>query len=190
MAIFHETPGAREPRLYTVMQTRIRTLGLFFSLTFLGGAVSAGAADGTLPSRPIFNDTGIAPPKRIPDVVSEATGPQSTPVSTAEVPKSVRSAVVADAAKRFNVAESAVVLVRAERVTWGDGSLGCAEPGMYYTQNLVPGYLVVAKTGAGELLYHTDSREQAKSCAWTRPKTNRKLPEAAPGRATQPSADR
>jgi hypothetical protein len=173
------------------MQTRIRTLGWFFSLTVLGGAVSAGAAVGALPSRPVFaRDAGIAPPKRIPDVVSDAAGPQGTPVTTAEIPKSVRTAVVADAAKRFNVADSAVVLVRAERVTWSDGSLGCTEPGTYYTQNLVPGYLVVAKTGAGELVYHTDSREQAKSCAWVRPKTNRKLPEAAPGRSTQPPADR
>jgi hypothetical protein len=104
--------------------------------------------------------------------------PQGTPVATADIPKTVRRAVVADAAKRFAVAESAVVLVRAEQVTWGDGSLGCPERGVYYTQNLVPGYVIVAKTESGELTYHTDAREQARSCA------------SPPPRATQPPADR
>ncbi len=167
------------------------TLGLVSSLTFLGGAVSAGAADGTLPSRPVLlRDTGIAPPTRIPDAAEVVPQPPGTPVTTAEVPKSVRRAVVADAAKRFNVAESAIVLVRAQQVTWSDGSLGCPEAGMKYTQNLVPGYVIAAQSSAGELLYHTDTREQARSCGLTRPKTNRKLMEQTPGRTTQPPADR
>lgn len=115
--------------------------------------------------------------------------PQGTPVTAAGVPKEVRRAVVADAAKRFNVAESAVVLVRAEQVTWGDGSLGCAERGMYYTQNLVPGFRIVAKTDAGELIYHTDSRGQARSCGSSLPPRAR-TPSAPPVSTTQPAADR
>ena len=168
------------------------TLGLTVSLTILGGAVSAGAAQGTSPSRPVFpGQTGVAPRPRIPDALPDAAAqPQGTPVATADVPKSVRRAVVADAAKRFNVAESEVVLASAEQVTWGDGSLGCPEPGIVYTQNLVPGYLIAAKTQAGELVYHTDSRAQVKSCGLQRPKINRKLPEQQPGRTTQPPADR
>jgi hypothetical protein len=102
----------------------------------------------------------------------------------------VRRAVVADAARRFAVDESAIVLTGAEQVTWGDGSLGCAERGRYYPQNPVTGYVIVAKAAAGELVYHTDARDQAKPCASARPKTNLKLPEQQPGRATQPPADR
>ena len=34
-------------------------------------------------------------------------------------------------------------LVIAESVTWPDGSLGCPEPGMFYTQMVVPGYRIV-----------------------------------------------
>jgi hypothetical protein len=30
-----------------------------------------------------------------------------------------------------------------EPVTWRDGSLGCPEPGMFYTQALVPGFRVI-----------------------------------------------
>lgn len=170
------------------MQTRMRTLGLFCSLTFLGGAVSAGAAESTLPSRPVLpRDTGVAPPTRIPDAATVSPLPEGTPVATASVPKAVRRAVVADAAKRFKVAESAVVLVRAEQVTWSDGSLGCAEPGGIYTQNLVPGFLIVAKTTGGELAYHTDSRALVKPCGESRPTSARKLSEKSPVRGTQPA---
>jgi hypothetical protein len=36
-----------------------------------------------------------------------------------------------------------LVIVRAESVVWNDGSLGCPEPGMDYTQAPVKGYWVV-----------------------------------------------
>jgi hypothetical protein len=81
------------------------------------------------------------------------------------MPEAVRRAVVADAATRFNVSPNDVVLTRAEQVTWPDGSLGCPRPGRVYTQMLVPGFRVVAKTTAGELLYHTDGRGNAVNCA-------------------------
>jgi hypothetical protein len=191
MAVFLGTPMTLERRSNTDMQTRMRTLGLIFSLTFLGGVVSAGAAESTLPSRPVLpRDVGVAPPTRIPDALTESPQPQGTPVATAEIPKAVRRAVVSDAAKRFNVAESAVVLVRAEQVTWSDGSLGCFERGVFYTQNLVPGYLVVAKTSAGELAYHTDARSQAKSCGTGLPTRARRPADKTTGPATQPAADR
>jgi len=77
----------------------------------------------------------------------------------------VRRAVVADAAKRFKVDERAIVIARAERVTWSDASLGCPEPGRMYTQALVEGYRVVAKSPAGELTYHTDGSAGAVLCA-------------------------
>ena len=34
-----------------------------------------------------------------------------------------------------------------EEVTWNDGSLGCPEPGMMYTQALVDGYRVIIRAG-------------------------------------------
>jgi hypothetical protein len=170
----------------------MKNLALFLSLTILGGAVSAGAADDTLPSRPVLpRDTGVAPPTRIPNLETVAPLPQGTPVLPAAVPRAVRRAVVADAAKRFKVAESAVVLVKSEQVTWSDGSLGCAEPGGVYTQNLVPGYLIVAKTAVGELAYHTDARGlQARSCGPGRSLPAQKLSDKTPIHGTQPATDR
>jgi len=86
-------------------------------------------------------------------------------VNTANMPRLVRRAVVADAARRFQVAESAVVLGSAEQVTWGDGSLGCPQPGRSYTQMLVEGYRVTATTAAGRMLYHTDTRGNVVTCS-------------------------
>jgi len=121
------------------------------------GAPPAMAAD-PLPPR------NVAAPTRIPDPLQPAT-PAGNPVSTSEIPETVRRAVVADAATRFKVSPNDVVLIRAEQVMWPDGALGCPRPGRSYAQMQVPGFRVVAKTPNGELLYHTDKRASAVNCA-------------------------
>ena len=131
-------------------------------LAMICGALCVACAAGAAEPRPA---TGVAPPTRIPDPVESTLAPQGAPVTSAEMPREVRRAVAEDAARRFNVAPSAVVLTRAEQVTWPDGSLGCPEPGRMYTQNLVAGYRVVAKTAAGEMTYHTDARGNVVNCA-------------------------
>jgi hypothetical protein len=137
--------------------------------TWLAACASPMSAGETRPTRSAAGTvtqpaTGRAPPTRIPDVDTAAPAPVGEPVSIATVPRQVRRAVVADAAKRFQVAESAVVLARAEQVTWPDGSLGCHEPGRMYTQALVPGYRLLAKTQQGDLAYHTDSHGNLATC--------------------------
>jgi hypothetical protein len=127
--------------------------------------MSPGHGGGTPPERPTRPATGIAPPTRIPDPVNAGPSAAGEAVSIASVPRETRRAVVADAARRFNVAASAVVLTRAERVSWPDGSLGCPEPGRMYTQALVPGYRIVARTAEGELVYHTDEHDHVENCA-------------------------
>ena len=54
-----------------------------------------------------------------------------------------------DASKRAGVPLAEVTLLTLEPVTWSDGSAGCPEPGMMYTQALVPGYRIRA-AGCGE----------------------------------------
>jgi hypothetical protein len=113
---------------------------------------------------PVEPPRRVAPPSRIPDVALKNLEPQGTPVNTASMPREVRRAVVADAARRFQVAENAVVLSHAEQVTWRDGSLGCPLPGHSYAQALVPGFRVAATTGAGRMTYHTDTRGNVVTC--------------------------
>jgi hypothetical protein len=61
---------------------------------------------------------------------------------------------VRDLASSEGVAEDEVEVVTAEQVTWSDGALGCPEPGMMYTQALVPGYRIVLAAGGDEVAYH------------------------------------
>jgi hypothetical protein len=107
---------------------------------------------------------GIAPPTRIPAPQARVTEPAGEHVTAASVPRDVRRAVVVDAARRFKVAESAVVLGKAEQVTWSDGSLGCPQRGQMYTQNLVAGFRIVAITSEGQMVYHTDSHGFVVTC--------------------------
>ncbi|HSM17345.1 MAG TPA: hypothetical protein VK845_10190 [Gemmatimonadales bacterium] len=58
-----------------------------------------------------------------------------------------------------------MTVLRAEAVTWQDGSLGCPEPGMAYTQALVDGYWVELMAGEETLDYRLSSEGGIKFCA-------------------------
>lgn len=47
-----------------------------------------------------------------------------------------------------------ILVVTAEFVTWSDGSLGCPEPDMMYTQALVEGYRIVLDVAGDEVAFH------------------------------------
>lgn len=64
------------------------------------------------------------------------------------------AAARADAARRFGLPATAFEVASADPATWSDGSLGCPQPGMNYTQALVPGYRIRLRGPAGLLDYH------------------------------------
>ena len=59
------------------------------------------------------------------------------------IPIGILDPILEEAAKLTNVPREQLVIARAEPVVWNDGSLGCPEPGMMYTQALVNGYWVI-----------------------------------------------
>jgi hypothetical protein len=61
------------------------------------------------------------------------------------------NAAVADVSRRFAVQAEVVEL---QRVTWSDGSLGCPQPDVMYTQALVPGWRIVLAAGSRSFEYH------------------------------------
>jgi uncharacterized protein (DUF885 family) len=63
-----------------------------------------------------------------------------------------------DAARRTGVVAESLALISAESVTWSDGSLGCPQPDVLYTQALVPGYRVRLRGPDGEMDYHASAR--------------------------------
>lgn len=94
--------------------------------------------------------------------------PADAPV-IGEVPNEILSRVLADAAERTGVAIDDIEVVRAEAVTWSDGSLGCPEPGMLYTQALVDGYHVIVAAGDEELDFRGTTNGGFVLCEQDRP---------------------
>lgn len=89
--------------------------------------------------------------------------PSLPPMTTASEPQSAGSAAptraaLADAARRTGLPAAQIMLLSAERVIWSDGSLGCPQPGMMYTQALVPGLRIRIRAGTESLDYHASER--------------------------------
>jgi hypothetical protein len=59
------------------------------------------------------------------------------------VPAEVLDPLLADAAARAGADPSELRVVQARPAEWSDGSLGCPEPGMMYTQAIVSGWWVL-----------------------------------------------
>ena len=62
--------------------------------------------------------------------------------------------VIADLARELGIDASAITVELAEKVTWRDGSHGCPEPGMAYTQALSPGARFQLSVGDDVYTYH------------------------------------
>jgi hypothetical protein len=77
---------------------------------------------------------------------------------TGEVPEGLLADVLDDLAAQASVQREAIQVVRAEAVVWNDGSLGCPQPGLMYTQALVEGYRVVLEVDGESYAYHANDR--------------------------------
>jgi hypothetical protein len=74
--------------------------------------------------------------------------PTATPIEESSLVKQdvlqrILDPILKEAAALAKVTRDELVIVRAESVVWNDGSLGCPEPGMMYTQAQVNGYWIV-----------------------------------------------
>ena len=83
---------------------------------------------------------------------------------TGEVPADLMNAIIEDLVKNQDLKSVDISVVRAEFVIWPDGSLGCAQPGVMYTQARVDGYWVVLKADDQEYDYRATARGQFWQC--------------------------
>lgn len=67
-------------------------------------------------------------------------------------------------AEDSGVARDDILLERAEEATWGDTSLGCAQPNTDYLQRIVQGYWVVLHADNQEYDYRVDQRGRPHRC--------------------------
>jgi hypothetical protein len=127
---------ARRPAI-NVLAAAVLSLGL------LACTASGPASSGE--SSPSVRPGSTLPPKPLV--------PASDLPTTGEVPEPVMTAVLADLATRTGGDTSQAQVVTAEAVEWPNGALGCPEPGMMYTQVIVPGYHVVLSLDGREYDY-------------------------------------
>lgn len=71
----------------------------------------------------------------------------------------------ADLAMHLDVGEASIEIVSTEQVTWSDGSLGCPEPGMFYTQALVEGTRIILEHDGRFFAYHSGADNEPFLCA-------------------------
>ncbi|TCO45095.1 hypothetical protein EV646_109270 [Kribbella antiqua] len=71
----------------------------------------------------------------------------------------------ADLVARLGVDAGQVTVVSSEEMTWSDGSLGCPEPGMSYTQALIDGYRVILEADGKRYHYHSGGSRPPFLCA-------------------------
>jgi len=94
------------------------------------------------------------------DTVVDSTPTSFATTSTlSEVPNDYVAAIVADAAQSSGAAIEEMMVKLAEAVQWSDGSLGCPQPGVAYTQAIVDGFRIVVQTPTGDLDYRTSGTD-------------------------------
>jgi hypothetical protein len=69
----------------------------------------------------------------------------------------LQQAIVAarqDLAGRRGKEVDSIQVLEADAVNWRSGAIGCPQPGVYYTQALVPGYRILLQAGSEVFIYH------------------------------------
>lgn len=134
------------------------------------GTADVGGGDGTPP--PTETSTTVAstmPPSNTPTTTSGSPDPDrvsttTIPAVTGEVPDEILDRILADAADRAEIDVSELRVVRDQAVEWPDGSLGCPEPGQFYTQAIVSGYWVEIEAPDETLDYRVSGEGNFKLC--------------------------
>lgn len=108
-----------------------------------------------------------SPPESDREVPSVEPVPSETAPSggAGGLPAGMLDDVIALAVEETGVDRSEIEVVLAEAVTWSDGSIGCPEEGMMYTQALVPGYRVILDIAGEELAFHAPESGEFMPCA-------------------------
>ena len=101
--------------------------------------------------------------KPMPDRIDDSDRAAPAAV-TGEVPTELLGAIKADLAARQAASVDDIEVLRAQAVVWRDGSLGCPEPGLMYTQALVNGYWVVLSLNGKEWDYRAGTRDHFSLC--------------------------
>ena len=108
---------------------------------------------GCTPAAPMSNptleptiDANIRATAALPQGAERVPPTSASQPVVSEVPQSLMAAVMDDLMAQIGVDSNTIEVTRAESVLWNDGSLGCPQPGEFYTQAPVAGYHIVLAT--------------------------------------------
>lgn len=105
-------------------------------------------------------------PGAMPGSVDPVPQETAAPPVVEALPDAVMTSVMSTLQENAGITADAteVNLIRAEAVVWPDGSLGCPEPGVMYTQALVEGYWVVMEIDGETYDFRINDNGFAKLC--------------------------
>jgi hypothetical protein len=144
-------------RLLTVLAVVAATAACGMSSEGSSSPTPAPQAPGTASGSPSVVTTSVAPTGSVP-----VAGP-ALPAGLREEPRVV--AAIEDTAGREGVEADRVVIAAWSPVTWSDGSLGCPQKGMSYTQATVEGELLILRVALGLFQYHARTGGPYTYCA-------------------------
>ena len=116
----------------------------------------------------VLNVLEAQPTEQVPTVTHSAIPapkPTGEPAHVkGEVPQAILEAILKEVAALARVGPDQVAIERAQSVVWSDGSLGCPEPGMAYTQALVNGYWVIVEAAGKKYDFRLGSGGNFRLC--------------------------
>ena len=83
---------------------------------------------------------------------------------TIQLADNILAPAVADLARRTGADKHEILVRRAMPVVWNDGAAGCPQPGVAYTQALVPGYWALLEYDGRYYSYHAAGRNVFRLC--------------------------
>ncbi|MBT8132452.1 MAG: hypothetical protein KJO35_09305 [Gammaproteobacteria bacterium] len=121
-----------------------------------------------------LNETPDSPSAETRMPVNKRPGnPGTAAAKTDEAPPELLDKIRTDLAGRSNVPADQFTVVRAERVTFRNGALGCPEPGRMYTQALIDGYWIVLEKDGKQFDYRATGRGAFRLCEKGQPPLRR-----------------
>lgn len=114
---------------------------------------------------PTVTDETRPTPIPMPTPTDDASALPSGPVDPTVLERDEVKAAISAEAERRDVSEDDVSVTGFAEVTWTDGSLGCPQPGMHYTQALVDGEQLILEVDGQRASYHAGRDGQFRYCA-------------------------
>jgi len=148
----------------------MKWIGICLVLSLAVGLLAACApasSTGDVENPATTEEPGAAPtPRQGVVAVPSETPAENQPAEAAPVQQGAYSEEAAslvkqaqdDLAQRLGVPLDQIAVVSVSEVVWPDGSLGCPQPGLVYTQATMPGYQIILSTAALQYDYHADMR--------------------------------